>query len=497
MKLGAKSVMFFAVGFLGATVLFMIAELGVRKTHAEDPPEFHLDLTPVSSEIKLATSFAPVVKKVAPGVVNIYTTKTVRNPMPQFPFGDDPFFRRFFGEPGPGSGSDSAPRERKEQSLGSGVLVSEDGYILSNNHVVEGADEIKIALADGRKEYLAEVIGRDPQTDIAVLKVDAKDLPALTMTDSDHLEVGDVVLAIGNPFGVGQTVTMGIVSAVSRGGFGIVDYEDFIQTDASINPGNSGGALVDAEGRLVGISTAIISRSGGNQGVGFAVPINMARQVVERIIESGEVVRGYLGIYIQPLTSELASAFNLPDQAGALVARVTPGSAAEKAGFKDGDVVVQFNGQPVKDSRHLRLMVSQTPPDTEVKARVIRDGKPLELTAVLDRLPTEMAGSGPVITPGTTDGTALDGVRLGDLTAEYRQQFRVPRDISGALVLEVDPGSSAYAAGLRPGEVILGINRRPVENSAAALSLLREAGQQRVLIRVSGPGGTRYLVVKP
>src|SRR2546425_736164 len=238
------------------------------------------------------------------------------------PLFDDPFFRQFFGP----SGHENVPRERREQALGSGVIISEDGYILTNNHVVDGADEIKVVLADDKKEFDAKVIGTDPQTDIAVIKVEGKNLHAITITDSDKLEVGDVVLAIGNPFGVGQTVTAGIVSAKGRGGMGIVDYEDFIQTDASINPGNSGGALVDAEGRLIGINTAILSRSGGNQGIGFAVPINLARYVMERIVANGKVIRGYLGATIQPQTPDQAKDIKLPEKTGALVDVVTHGS---------------------------------------------------------------------------------------------------------------------------------------------------------------------------
>src|SRR5713101_4186123 len=301
---------------------------------------------PLARETRMTSSFAPVVKRVAPSVVNVFTTKTVRNQYPEMmPFPDDPFFRRFFGEPFGGEQPRRQPRKFKERSLGSGVVVTKDGYILTNNHVVDGADEVKVSLAKDKKEYTAKIAGRDPKTDIAVLKIEAKDLPFVTFADSDKIEVGDVVLALGNPFGIGQTVTMGIVSAVGRGGMGIEAYEDFIQTDAAINPGNSGGALIDAEGRLIGINTAIVSRSGGNQGVGFAVPISMARYVMDRITTEGKVTRGFLGINIQPLTPALAKEFNLPDESsGVLVGGASPDSAAEKAGLKDGDVILEFNG---------------------------------------------------------------------------------------------------------------------------------------------------------
>src|SRR5437867_8805265 len=281
-------------GTLGAAIFAAInASSSSNGAHAAVPPKISVQSAPLSRESKITTSFAPAIKKVAPSVVNIYSTKTVRVNPRLMPFFDDPFLRRFFGgDPNENPQDDRRrSRTREEQSLGSGVIVSEDGYILTNNHVVDGADEIKVVLADDKKEFPAKLIGSDPQTDVAVLKVDGKKLPAVTTADSDQLEVGDVVLAIGNPFGIGQTVTMGIVSATGRGGFGVVDYEDFIQTDASINPGNSGGALVDAEGRLVGLNTFIISGSGGNQGVGFAVPINLARSVMERLTRDGKVTR--------------------------------------------------------------------------------------------------------------------------------------------------------------------------------------------------------------
>ncbi|NDA68730.1 MAG: Do family serine endopeptidase, partial [Verrucomicrobia bacterium] len=338
---------------------------------AASAPKLKSDPAPLSHEARPGLTFSPVIKKVSPSVVNIYTTKTVKENFRRSPFSEDPFFRDFFGMP---FGERQIPREHRERALGSGVIVSEDGYILTNNHVVEGADEIKVALADDKTTYSAKVIGTDPQTDVAVIKVEGKNLPAITVTDSDLVSVGDVVLAIGNPFGLGQTVTMGIVSAKGRAQ-GIVDYEDFIQTDAAINPGNSGGALVDASGRLIGINTAILSRSGGNQGIGFAVPINLVRYVMDRLVTDGKVTRGYLGVMIQPVTPELAREFKLADNSGALVGEVTSDSPADKAGLKEGDVVTEFNGKKVTDSRQLRLMVSQTAPGTKAPLRLIRDGK--------------------------------------------------------------------------------------------------------------------------
>ena len=309
---------------IGGAVVFVAVQFTSLARETNAPPQIKMDNTPIERETHGVTSYAPVIKHVAPSVVNIYSTRTVRQR--DNPLFNDPFFRRFFGPdddgsgqgqgqdqqtPGQGQGNRgrrrfSQPRTERSQSLGSGVIVSADGYILTANHVVEGADEIKVALANGGQEFTAKVIGADAPTDVAVLKIDGKNLPIITMADSDKLEVGDVVLAIGNPFGVGQTVTMGIVSGTGRTALGINQYEDFIQTDAAINPGNSGGALVDADGRLIGINTAIFSESGGYQGVGFAVPANLARSVMERLIKYGKVTRGYLGVDIQSLSPELA-----------------------------------------------------------------------------------------------------------------------------------------------------------------------------------------------
>ena len=316
-------------------------------------PKLNVQTNALRRDGSVPASFAHVVRKVAPSVVTVHSSRTLRVDPRSNPWLNDPFFRRFFGGGEEDDENPSRGSRRRQQGMGSGVVVSADGYILSNNHVVEGADEVTVGFVEGGPRMRAKVVGADPQTDISVLKVDGTNMPALTITDSSNLEVGDLVLAVGNPFGVGQTVTMGIVSAVGRGGFGIVDYEDFIQTDASINPGNSGGPLVDAHGRLVGINTAILSGAGGNIGIGFSVPINMARGVMERIIENGRVIRGFLGVTIQPVTPELAKEFNLPEQTGALIGGVSPDSPAAKAGLQAGDVITDFNGRKVSDSRNL------------------------------------------------------------------------------------------------------------------------------------------------
>jgi serine protease Do len=471
------------------------------------PAKLTVQDTSINRDIRAPISFAPVAKKVGPSVVNIYSTMKIKERAPMNPLLNDPFLRRFFGDQF--GGQEIQPRDRMAQSLGSGVIVSPEGYILTANHVVEGADTVKVGLSDGEKELDAKVIGTDPPTDIAVLKIDAKkSLPGVVIADSDKLEVGDMVLAVGNPFGVGQTVTMGLVSAVGRGGFGIAGYENFIQTDAAINPGNSGGALVDVEGRLVGINTFILSRSGGFQGIGFAVPINMARYVMDRLIKEGKVTRGYLGINMQPLTPELAKEFNLPDESsGVLVGGVMSKSAAEKAGIKDGDVIMQLNGKKVTDPRTLQLAVVQNAPGSKITLEVLRNegGKPVHknLTATLAALPEEYAAVGRGQTPnGQADSSldALDGVEVADLDARARRQFNIPGTVRGALVVNVEQDSNAGEAGLRQGDVIVEINRQAIHSAEEAVDLSNKATSDRILLRVwSGgagrPGGTRYLVV--
>ncbi|HET7626228.1 MAG TPA: DegQ family serine endoprotease [Verrucomicrobiae bacterium] len=470
-------------------------------------PHFTIQNTPINRETHGVTSYAPIIKRAAASVVNIYSTRTVhmrQYPMPFF----DPF-EQFFGGQG-GRGNNAQPREltRKEQSLGSGIIVAPEGYILTANHVVEGADPngVKVALASGGKEYTAKLIGTDPGTDVAVLKIDAdpKDLPALPMADSDNLEVGDVVLAIGNPFNVGQTVTMGIVSALGRNALDINSYEDFIQTDAAINPGNSGGALVDAEGRLVGINTAIYSRSGGYQGVGFAIPINLARSVMTRLIQYGKISRGYLGVMLQEeITPDLAEEFKLPDTKGAMISQVEPGTAASKAGLQVGDVIREVNGKAVADRPQLRLMISQMTPGTKVTLKILRSEpgkKPSEKTvhATLGEMPKEMTeGNGPTTQENgnSSEYDSLDGVEVSDLDSATRRQLNIPNNIHGALVTNVDPNSNSADAGLREGDVILEINRQPVRNADQAVDLSSKATGKRVLLRVWRNGGSLFITV--
>jgi len=463
------------------------------------PAKLKVDSAAIERDMRSGHSYSAVIKKAAPSVVSIYSTKTVKLSR-YHRFFNNPLFDEYFG--GGESRGDGA-QNLKQESLGSGVIVTEDGYILTNNHVVEGADEdgVEVALGDGKQKFTAKVIGTDPQTDIAVLKVDAKSLPAMTLADSDKLEVGDVVLAIGNPFNVGQSVTMGIVSAVGRGGFNITDYEDFIQTDAAINPGNSGGALVDTQGRLVGINQSILSRSGASAGVGFAVPANLAKVVLERLVEDGSMKRGFLGVGIQEISPGVARAFKLPENAaGALIAEVWPNTPAAEAGLKEGDVITEVNGKKASDSQHARLMISQNRPDSKITLTILRDGKSETVSVKLAELPSDGGATfGSTRSFKNNERDGLDGVEVDDLSSSIRRQAGIPENVRGAYVTSVDPDSNAYEAGLRPGSVIQGINRQAVNNADEAVELSEKATGDQVLLRVwsrkGDRGGSQYMVV--
>lgn len=487
----------FAVVAGTAAVLAVSHSTTLAKEHQ---PKITVSSTPINRDASLGTSFAPIVKKVAPSVVNIYSTRFIKERLSQNPMFADPFFRQFFrGQLPPGASE--RERTRKEQSLGSGVIVSPDGYILTADHVVADADEVKVSLAGNKTEYTAKIIGKDRATDVAVLKIDANNLPAITLADSDKIEIGDVVLAIGNPFGIGQTVTKGIVSALGRSGLpGFNRYQDFIQTDAAINPGNSGGALVDTEGRLVGINTAIISPSGGNNGIGFAVPINMARNVLEKLISGGKVTRGYLGIIPQDIDEGLAQQFNLPSDNGALVGDVMSDTPAAKAGIKSGDVIVSVNGKAITDAHDLQLTISQMMPGTDAKLKIIRNGESRNVTVTLGELPgtvTSNTQSGSDNNGSMTD--ALDGVTVADINSQIRQQLQIPDDVKGAIITDVASDSNSSDAGLQANDIIVGINRHPVTSAEDAVKLCQAAKGDRILVKIwrrSGDfAGTRYLSV--
>ena len=484
----------------GAAVLAGASAFALSNPDAPDKsaqaPELKVEHAPIDRARTPAGSFAPIVQKVAPSVVEVFVTSKAERP--DMSADQSELLRRFFGRGGnPGGQFGQEGPAQRQHGLGSGVIVSADGYILTNNHVVKDASEILVALSDGR-EFPAKLVGTDAKTDVALIKIKADKLPALTFADSTETAVGDVVLAIGNPFGIGQTVTQGIVSAKDRVslGFGDMD-EDFIQTDAAINPGNSGGALVDTEGRLVGINSAILSRTGGNQGIGFAIPSSLCQWVMTSLVKNGRVERGFIGVSIQNLTPALAEEFKLDRINGALVSDLSPGGPAEKAGFKSGDVIRQYNGQPIKDASQLKLQVAQTAPGTKVPVEVIRNGENKTLDITTRNQPNE-----PKLAKADArdkaDGhkESLAGVAVADLDRNVRSQIKVPEQLQGAVITEVDPGSPAYEAGLREGDVITEINHQPISSAQDAVKGTQNPTTNETLVKVWSHGGSRYLTVE-
>ncbi len=400
-------------------------------------------------------SLAPMLERVTPAVVNIATEGRIQ--LRQNPLLDDPFFRFFFGVP-------DQPLERRTQSLGSGVIVdAQRGLVITNSHVIANAQQIAVKLRDGRK-FEARLVGADPETDIAVIRIPAEKLTALPLADSNQLKVGDFVVAIGNPFGLGQTVTSGIISALGRSGLGIEGYEEFIQTDASINPGNSGGALVDLQGRLVGINTAIFSQTGGNIGIGFAIPINMARQVMEHLVQHGEVKRGFIGAQLQDLDPDLAEAFGLSQNEGAVLVNIVPGSPAEKAGLRPGDVVTGVEGKPIRNASALRNEIGLHRVGDKVTLDILRNGKPMQVTATVSEQVETAARATDIRNP------RLAGVTVGDIPRNAPEYG----NIEGVMILKIERGSYAWQSGLREGDIILSVNRVPVTNAKEFLKLVNQ-----------------------
>ena len=418
---------------------------------------------PVSVDGQPLPSLAPVLKEVTPSVVNVYTQTRVRVRSPLL---DDPIFRRFFNIP-------DVPRERVSQSLGSGVIVdAERGYVLTNNHVIEGADDIAVTLKDGRS-IEAELIGTDPDTDLAVVRIPAENLSALPLADSDQLQVGDFVVAVGNPFGLGQTVTSGIVSALGRTGIRGLEYQNFIQTDASINPGNSGGALINLRGELVGINSAIFTPSGGNVGIGFAIPSSMARYVMDQLIRFGEVRRGTLGLIVQDLSGDLAGAFGIESGHGALVAEVLEGSAADEAGLQPGDVVITVAGKVVRNAQDFLNSEGQAPVGETVRIGYLRDREPHRASLLIQPSP-ELAGED------------LDRRLAGALFTELPAKLRNGRN-AGVLVAELEPRSRMAYEGLRPGDIVTGANRERIRNLTEMREILGNA-QGPILLQIRRNG---------
>jgi len=452
------------------------------KTYAAEPK---ISKNAVDILSRTGQAMAEVVAAIKPAVVNISTSHTVSSSGASNPFFNDPFFNRFFGEE---FGHMKRPKGYKQSSLGSGVIVNKDGYILTNYHVIKDADEIKVKLSDNR-EFKGKVIGKDARTDIAVIKIDSDHLPTLLIGDSDKLKVGEMVIAIGNPFGLNQTVTSGIVSATGRANVGIADYEDFIQTDAAINPGNSGGALVNVRGELVGINTAIFSTSGGYQGIGFAIPSTMAKTVMENLIRTGKVVRGWLGVSIQPITPELSKQFNLKGQKGVLVGDVTEDSPAEKAAIRRGDVIIGYNGKEVEDPANLRNMVANTPPGKEVALRIVHDGKAETVKVTVAELPAEMR-----MLPGKFDNS-LKGIQVQNITKDLRRSLGLPGQIAGVLISDIEEGSPAGGV-LARNDVIMEINRKgikDVKDFENVVSGIRS--EQNVLLLIYRDGATFYVTL--
>ena len=442
----------------------------------------------------IQTSFAPIVERDLPAVVNISSSKVVKNNGNQMSPFMDPFFRQFFG--------DSFGRQFQEQpkqwerGLGSGVIVRQDGYLLTNNHVIDGATDITVTLLD-KREFKAKLVGTDSRTDIAVLKVDATDLPTLAFADSSKVRVGDVALAMGEPFGLRHTVTMGIISAKGRNGLNIEGYEDFIQTDAAINPGNSGGALVDVRGNLIGINTAILSHgSGGNEGIGFAIPANMARNVMDQVMAHGKVVRGYMGVTTEDITPAMAKAFRLTDVRGVLIGDVVKGSPAAQAGLQRGDVVTDVNSDRVEDMNQFRLKISMLAPGTTVNLKIVRDGASKTIPVKLIEYPNETAQNRGVDN-GNSGSTALDGVSVDELDGQTLRELGLPSTTRGVVVTQVADGSPASTADLERGDVIQEIDHARISSVADYNRAVGRAMGHTMLLLVNRQGNTRYIAVEP
>ena len=442
-------------------------------------------------------NFVEIAKSVKPAVVNIAASRSGKSG--EGPHGsplDDPFFRKFFGDEF--FKRDAPQREPRERGQGSGVIVEANGLIITNNHVVSKADEIRVFLSD-KREFKGKLIGTDTKTDIAIVKIEATGLPTVPWADSDQLEVGEYVLAIGSPFGLTQTVTMGIVSAVGRASMGIAEYEDFIQTDAAINPGNSGGALVNVRGELVGINTAIFSQSGGNMGIGFAVPSNLSRTVMDQLVRTGKVVRGWLGVAIQDLSAELATQFGITDTKGVLVSDVMEDSPAKKAGFERADVITEYDGKPMDSPTHLRNAVAQTPIGKKVSVKLIRDKKPKTIEVTIVEQPKSLGQPGAEESRESAAPTGiLSDIDVRELNEELASRYGMKASDRGVVVIRVKSGSTAEEMGVREGDLILEVNRKAVSSlksyEQAASGLAKD---QAVLLLIKRKGQAIYLTLRP
>jgi serine protease Do len=474
----------------GLALLSIAAMMGCKARAGSNPA---LNFAPVPDAAP-QNSYAEVVSKVSPAVITIRADRRVRTPQ-QFPFSDDPFFRGLFGNRG-----QQQPQEQLQQALGSGVVVSADGYILTNHHVVDGAENIKVDMNDGRT-LEAKLIGSDPPSDLALLKVNANGLTFMTPGDSDKVRVGDVALAIGNPLGIGQTVTMGIISAKGRStGPGSGSFEDFLQTDAPINHGNSGGALINTLGELIGINSQIVpGQNGGNIGIGFAIPSNMAKLVMDQLVKSGKVRRGQLGITVSRVTSDLAASLGMPEAKGVIVNSVRAGSAAERAGLRQGDVITAINDSPVSDTNAFRNRVASNGPGSEVTLTVLRDNKEQKIRATLGEFTEETArdenqNEGG---PSRSGGGGKLGISVEPLTPEVAQQLQLKPGTTGVVVTSVDPAGPAVEANIQRGDVIQEANRQPVKSADDLRAAIEKSGGKPVLLLINRGGETAFVAVRP
>jgi serine protease Do len=446
---------------------------------------------PIASGVMNQNSYADLVTRVSPAVVTIRSTERVRQAQ-QFPFMDDPTLREFFGDRLP-----QQQQPQRVQGVGSGVIVNADGYILTNHHVVDGAQEIRVELTD-KRIFTAKLVGSDQPSDLAVIKIDARNLPTLSLGDSDKVRVGDFVLAVGNPLGIGQTVTSGIISAKGRAtGLSDGSFEDFLQTDAAINRGNSGGALVNTSGELVGINSQILSPSGGSIGIGFAIPSNMAKAVMDQLLKTGRVRRGMLGVTIQSVDADLASSLNLPNANGVIVTSVQSGGPAERAGIKRGDVITAVNSQPVSDSNVLRNVVAGMAPGSNTSVAVLRSGREQNFQVALAELPQRTSTESDESESGEASGDSKFGLTLQPLTAETASRFGLDATDQGLLISKVDPSGVAAAAGLRQGDLIQEVNQRPVRSFTDFSAAIQQSGSRPALLLVKRRNAVIYVTLRP
>ncbi|PAF43291.1 Do family serine endopeptidase [Helicobacter sp. 11S03491-1] len=443
----------------------------------------------VSPDIAPGTiySYNDSVQQASKAVVNISTQKKIKNQMTNNPMFNDPFFQQFFGDL-----YSQIPKDRIERALGSGVIISPDGYIVTNNHVIDGADKITVTLPGSTQEYSATLVGADPDGDIAVIRINKKDLPFIKFANSSDLRMGDLVFAIGNPFGVGETVTQGIISALNKNGMGINNYENFIQTDASINPGNSGGALIDSRGALVGINTAIISRTGGNQGIGFAIPSNMVKTTATELIKNGKIERGYLGVGIQDITNDLRGTYN--DKQGAVVISIEKDSPAKKSGLMVWDLITEVNGQKIDNAAELKNLIGSLSPNQKITIKYIRNKQEHTATIILGE--RKNSSKKEVTVPKDNAQGQLSGLKVETLTPQIRQRYKIPNDINGVMVTSVAENSPAEDAGFMQGDIISQIEDISIKNTADFTKALDKYKGKLKRILVYGNNGIKTIVTK-